>query len=173
MSWLIEDPSPVLYLTIVIQLILLVMLMQTRRVAVLAIMAVSLALLGGVYLIDFVVVTERETITLHVEDMVDAAEAGDKERLLSHVADGATALRNQINGLLKVAKIEEADIIAGPEIVMKDLTIPPSAEAHFRVRGKGRYATFTGQYVSQVTLHFDLVENRWKATQVDHDSPMR
>ena len=173
MTWFTEDPSPFLYLAIAVQVILLVMLMQTRRVAVIGIMGVVLALLGGVYLIDFLVTTEREKVTTVVVELVEAAEEGDKDRLLSHIADDATLLRSLASDLMKQAKIEQADVIAGPKVTINELTAPPSASAQFKVFARGRYYSVTAQRVVEIVLDFRRVDGVWKATKTDYKSPFQ
>ncbi len=171
MSWLIDDPSPLIYLTVFVQLVLLGALIRTRRVAVIGIMVGVFALLGVALFVDYLVVTDRELVAELVYEMAAAAEANDETRLLATMADDARDLRGDASRLLKMVKISEVDILAGPEVIVDELMSPPSATATFTAQGKGKSSQFAGRHIAKLTLHFDKIDDRWVATQSEQRLP--
>lgn len=171
MSWFIEDPSPLLYLTIVVQLVLLAALIHTRRVLVIGIMAAVLALLGGVYLIDYLVVTDREEVEAALDEIIVAVADNDQARVLKAIAPDASKLQGQATALMKIVKVESIGIVSGPQIVVNQLMSPPSATAEFSVMVRGKYGNFPGQQLVEVELQFDRIDDEWKATRASYESP--
>jgi hypothetical protein len=86
-SWLVEDPTPVYILLAVAVAVLAAAYWNTRKRAYLFGIAGVLLLAGAVWLIDFLVVTEREKLNATVASMGRALRALDTDRVFQHISE--------------------------------------------------------------------------------------
>jgi hypothetical protein len=86
-SWLVEDPTPVYVLLAVAALVLAAAYWNRRKRSYLFGIAGVLLLAGVVWLIDFLVVTERERLAATVKSMGQAVKAMDVDRVFQHISD--------------------------------------------------------------------------------------
>lgn len=130
MSSLVENPTWIIVLGIVIEGLLAIPLVSTRKPAIaLAMLGVLLVVLLGVWL-EWLIVTEKERVEATLYGAAETVEANDLDRLLNeYIASHAVVTRQYARVL------EEFDVSAAKisqlEIKVNDLTSPPSAEATF------------------------------------------
>jgi hypothetical protein len=86
-SWLAEDPTPVYILLAVAAVALAVAYWNTRKRAYLVGIGAVLLLAGVVWLIDFLVVTERERLVKTVNTMGRAVQALDVDGVFRHLSE--------------------------------------------------------------------------------------
>ncbi|REJ67489.1 MAG: hypothetical protein DWQ31_11170 [Planctomycetota bacterium] len=170
MNWLIEDPTALILLVVFVQLILLVVFFRTGRVVMLGWIGALLVLLGLVFLVDYLVVTDREAVALVLDEMVAAAEANDDARLLATISPRADGLDEDARGLLARVEIDWLQIIVGPKVIVNELTSPASATAEFTIQGEGRLNAgavggMRGRHVQPFVIHFERDGDRWLATR--------
>ncbi|MEK6247426.1 MAG: hypothetical protein N2C12_04555, partial [Planctomycetales bacterium] len=104
MSWLIEDPTVVVVVGILLIGILAVVLVKTGRAVMLLPMIIVLAIMGTCLLTDYMVVTERERIEEVIDNVIAALLNDDVPRATSHIAGKSLSLRNQVGFVLRLAK---------------------------------------------------------------------
>jgi LPXTG-motif cell wall-anchored protein len=86
-SWLVENPTPVYLILGAAALLSLVAWWITRKRKFLIGAGIAVILIGVVWLIDFLVVTDGERIVLNVKDMAAAVQAKDVDRIFKHVSE--------------------------------------------------------------------------------------
>jgi len=85
--WLVEDPTIVYVILGILGLGLGVMAWRTRKRKYGVAVGVVLLLICLVWLLDFLIVTDREQIQLNLQDMVLAAEQRNMDRLFTHISN--------------------------------------------------------------------------------------
>jgi ketosteroid isomerase-like protein len=137
MNLLLESYWPAILGGIIGEAILAVILLRTGRGVLLLPMAGVLVLaLADVALVRWVP-TERKMVAATLYDTAAALEANDLPRVLRHIAPEARPTRDQAEQVLGSAQIVELKIRC-LEIVINNLTSPPTAKATFNVIVTGR-----------------------------------
>jgi hypothetical protein len=131
MSWLFEDPWPVIWITLVVEALLAAALFNTQSKAVLAGMLGVLALAGGLLLVERLVVTETEEVEQTLHDVAEALETNDVAAVLTHLAPDAAEIRFAAQGLLPSVNITEAEVGSDLSVRINPLMNPPTATARF------------------------------------------
>jgi hypothetical protein len=80
-NWLAQNPIGAYFVCAALGLIFLVAFWTTRRAKFLAGVAGAVLLAGGVFLIDWLIETDQEQIERKLNEMADAVNRGDVERL--------------------------------------------------------------------------------------------
>jgi hypothetical protein len=81
MRWLLEDPTPIYWMLGVLAVALVFATFITKRLIYAGGVGVVLLLGGLAWLIDYLVVTDREAVAARCFELADAAEKGEVERL--------------------------------------------------------------------------------------------
>jgi len=89
MAWLFEDVTTVLTAGVLIEVLLAVVLFQTGRGVILAVMGGVFAVVVLLLAVEFAVVTPTEEVHATLFDAAAAAEADDVERFMSFIAPAA------------------------------------------------------------------------------------
>src|SRR5262245_66549345 len=96
MTWLTEDPTPILIAGGIALIVLLVALLKTGRGVVLMAMVGVALLMGLALLIDKLVVTDRESAADVIYQAAAAAEENKPEVVLSFISPSAPADRKSV-----------------------------------------------------------------------------
>ena len=88
MTWVTEEPLPILFVGVLIEGFLLIALLQTAQRALLYLMIVTGILFGGLLLVEFVVVTDAEEVEMTLDTMAADLERDD----LPVASDGSHGL---------------------------------------------------------------------------------
>ena len=167
MSWLFEDSTTLIVAGLLIEALVVVALIKSGRgVLVLAMIGVLIVIGLGVTIERFVV-TDHERIEATLNGVAAALEANDVDGVLSYIDPAATTMRSQVRSALAGAHITEARIY-DLEVEMREGADPPSAEARFTGRVKGRYRGETtggeGLLLRKFTVDFRRTGDRWLIT---------
>ncbi len=81
MSWLLEDPTPIYWMLGVLALALLCAVIVTKRLLYVGFAGLLLLLAGGVWLVDYLVLTDHEAVTEACHQLAEAAERADIDRI--------------------------------------------------------------------------------------------
>ncbi len=166
MTTLLENPLPIVFFGIVAEAVLGAALVSTRRGILLLPMAlVVVVVLAGVA-VERWVVTERERVEATLDGVVAALESNDLDRVLRYVAPEAGYTRARARFALSMIEITDAKI-NNLQIIVNELTSPPTAEASFN--GVVYYRDRTGQipyeyYSSPFTVELRKGEDCWLIT---------
>lgn len=128
---LFEDPTLLIVGGAILELLFLVTLIQTGRGAVMGGMLLVAAVVGAGWLVEWVVVTDREAIATSLDETARALEHNDLDEVLSHVASDAQDVRARLSSILPSVKIEEAKV-RDLEVQVQANTNPKTARAQLR-----------------------------------------
>ena len=165
MSWLLEDPTPTLVAVVLIVAVLTIALIKTGRGSFLLAIA-GVALLGGALLVlEWLVVTDRETVEETLSAAAKALEANDAQALSAYIA-AESPMRREVAQEMSRVTINKASW-SRLEVKFNRYTNPPSAVADFMGyinakdrRGEMPYENFAGRFVVQLRKEND----RWVMT---------
>jgi hypothetical protein len=163
MSIFLESPWPIISIGIVVELVLGIVLWCTGRGRVLWMMlgVLGFALLG--FLLQWLVVTDREAINNLLHDCAAAAKANDVERILAHVSPEAVELRTDIRQVLERAEVTLV-WISDLQLKVDRRANPPVANARFKVIAQGNDRKGQYPYKSHLckpSVDFRLQDDRW------------
>jgi hypothetical protein len=166
MTTLLEDPTPILVVGILVIAGLGIALLRTGR-GLLMILMLGVAILTGIgLLVERVVVTDRE----EVESVIDAAaasvRANDMAGVLAEIDPSASEARRLVQWAFKEATFEDAKV-THLDIRVIRTTSPPMAKAV--LKGYVRCRVKRLEYPYEVvpidgTLEFRLQNGRWMLT---------
>jgi hypothetical protein len=166
----LEDPTPIIVCGILIEAVLAVVFVQTRRAGVLYAMGGVLAVVLIGLVVERLVVTEQKRIKATLYGAAKAIERNDPAGLGSFVAKSAATLLQRATGYMGMVEFTSVSIsdlkIDKPNM----LTSPPTvqiaffATAHFN----GRRGDFPyNAYPSQFWATLVLEDGQWKIQSVE------
>lgn len=164
MNILWEDAWSILLAGLALSAVLLVLLVQTGRAVLLAIMLGVLSITGALLLVEWWVVTPTEQIRDVLYDAAEGVHRNDVNRVLQHIAPDAASLRREVHNRLSRAEILEARITSRPKVQFDQRGIAHEATARFfaRVRARDTRSSLPmRQYVGQFTVHLARDRGRW------------
>jgi hypothetical protein len=109
-SWLVENPTPVLTLGGIAAAAVLIAFFQSGRVVWLGWLAAVVLVVAALWGLERLVVTDREQIENAFYDAAAGLEAGRSDSVLAHVAPQATALRDEIAARMRGNRFDEVRI---------------------------------------------------------------
>jgi hypothetical protein len=177
MSWLVEDPTPTLVAIVLIEAVLAIALVKTGRGILLAVIA-AVGLLGaGLLVLEWVVVTDAETVADTLTAAAQALEANDPQAVQQFI-DPASPMRNRVASEMAHVTINKATFNR-LDVRFNRRTSPPTAEADFMgyINGRDRrgefpYENFAGRFIVRLRREGD----RWVMTDYemhDRSGPVR
>jgi hypothetical protein len=168
---LLEDPTPVIVVGILAEAVLAAVLVRTRRGFLLWPMAGVLALVVIGWVVERLVVTEKERVGEVLNGAARAVQANDRDRLATYIARSASdELRRDVSYL---DRWEFTGVtLRGMEITINELTSPPTAEAYFFAR-----AEFTDRrrdypypaYAANFTVELVREDGAWKIRSAEYE----
>lgn len=174
MTWITEDPWPLLVMGLTLQAMLLVAFFQTRRGLFLAGMLVAGLTSGGLFIAERMIVTEREEVELVLQEVADALVRDDRQGVLDRISPYATHVRAQAEGAMRIFRVTNAKIGNDLVITLNQLTSPPSATAIFlgRLDVESRLGGYQQPVVRRFTLTFSQEEDGWYIANYEHRGTM-
>ena len=168
MSWLFEDPTPVLVGIIVVEAILGAFYVSTLRKEFLWAILGMLVPLGGILLADALVVTDREAIQATISEGVAALEANDLERALKLVSPSAREVRQLASWAMAVIKFTSIHV-SDVQISINHLQEPPTAEVRFFAVCRYEFKQPTQEalydaYAGKFRVVFQKIDGKWLLT---------
>jgi hypothetical protein len=167
MTWIVEDPLPILLLGVAVEAVLIVVLFQSGRGAILLAMAAVGLLTATLLLVERLVVTDTERIETVLYQVAAALRDNDVDGVVECLAPSAADLRRSVLVRLANLHIVEARITSRPRIRINRLTNPPTATATFfgRVQIEGGMAAMTGgPFVGRVAVELEEMDDHWAIT---------
>jgi hypothetical protein len=137
MAIFLESPWPILSIGITVELVLAILLWRTGQGRVLWAMLGTLGVVLLGFLLQWLVVTDREAIDNLLHDCAAAAEANDIPRLLGHISPSAKDVQTDIQTVLGRVEVTMARII-DLKITVNRQVNPREAKASFTAIAKGR-----------------------------------
>jgi hypothetical protein len=148
MTWITDNPLPLLMLGFIGQVILGIILWQTGRgealLAMIVLAVVSLALL----IAELVIVSPTEEVTARLHEIAGVVATNDLNQILDCVVPEAIPLRSELSLRLRRVKIEEVWITAVPSISFETdvKTQRPTATAELIGRVKAKFLRDSSPY---------------------------
>jgi hypothetical protein len=174
MSHLFEDPTAAIVLGLMAELVLVVLLFKTGRGVVL-IPVVAVAVVAGIWILtERLVVTERERVEGVVEQMRAAFVTNEPDRVLALIAADAGPLRTRATAFFRTFHIHALKITDGPQIVVNEMTDPPTATIALLVRASGRPVAGAAAYdraLVRIDARLERQSGGWRFIEADHAAP--
>lgn len=166
MTTLLENPLPILFFAVITEAVLAAVLVSTRRTLLLVPMGIVAVLVLAGLALEWWVVAQREEVEATLNGVEAALESNDVDRVFQFVAPDASFTREQAEWALRLIEITDVKI-NNLEIVINDLTSPPTAEANFT--GVLYFHDLSGYllreyYASRFTVEFRKEADRWLIT---------
>ncbi len=163
MTWMLEEPWPILLVGVALEAILVVMWVQSRHLAMLVAMAGVLLLTVVMLAVEHFVVTPVEEVQGVIYATVAALEANDSQAVLARISPGATRVRAVVERRMPRIEITKARILGRLKIVINELTIPPSARASFQgmINGRAGADRHNITYFGRFTITLRREGDRW------------
>lgn len=164
MMWIVENPLPILLLGIAAEAVLVVVLFQSGRGAILLAMAAVAVVTAALLLVEWLVVTDTERIETVLYRAAAALRDNDVDGVLECLAPAAVDLRRSVAARLAHLEVAEARITSRPNIRLNRLTNPPAATGTFfgRVRVSGGFdGVVAGPFIGRVTVELERRDDQW------------
>ena len=168
MSEFLESPLPVLMLGLTAQIVLVVLLVATRRGAILYAMGGVLLLTGVGLLIERLVVTDQKRVKATLEAARLAVETNDAARLLACMSPSAKEIRQVVEHGMKTVRFSEARIRA-LKITFDRQRNPPTAKAQltgFAVFQSRNSDIPFDRYLSEFVIELQPIASQWRITDI-------
>jgi hypothetical protein len=164
MMWIVENPLPILLLGIAAEAVLVVVLFQSGRGAILLAMAAVAVVTAALLLVEWLVVTDTERIETVLYRAAAALRDNDVDGVIECLAPAAVKLRRSVAARLANLEVVEARITSRPNIRINRLTNPPAATGTFfgRVRVEGGFGgVVAGPFIGRVTVELEKRDDQW------------
>lgn len=164
MTWLFEDPRPVLAGAVAIELMLLVSLIKSGRAAVLGVMAAVGAAGVALVALEWLVETDREQLDRQLHHLAERLKADDIEEVLSAIEAGTPAYAQAERALQEFRVIEAR--ISGLEIKLRgDAQATADLFAHVQLRPR-RGTLDMDRTVRRMEIDWRRSGGRWAISAV-------
>ena len=148
MTWITDNPIPLLILGLIAQVILGVILWTTGRgwamVAMIVLAVTNVALLVA----EYVMISPTEEVTARLHEMANTLATNESDQVLECIVPEAAQLRNEIAMQLRRVKINEAVVTSQPiiEFATDANSQRPTATAQFFGRVKAKFLRDSSPY---------------------------
>jgi hypothetical protein len=172
MQTLLETPWPAIWIGVLLEVLLVVVLLNTRSGRVVAAMGIVSLVVLVMLLVEWLVVTDREAVQNTLAEIETALEANDAGRVLSHLAPESTGMRDAVERYMGRIEITEANVGGDLKITLNRATPRPSARTEFtgrisfEPRNPGELAPYRN-YVRKFTVYLEQRDDRWVVTNYD------
>jgi hypothetical protein len=164
MTWIVEDPLSILLLGVAAEAVLVVVLFQSGRGAILLAMAAVAVVTAALLLVEWLVVTDTERIETVLYRAAAALRDNDVDGVIECLAPEAASLRLSVAARLANLEVVEARITSRPNIRINRLTNPPAATGTFfgRVRVEGGFGgVAAGPFIGRITVELEKTDDQW------------
>ena len=168
MYWITEDPTLIISVGILGEVILAIILVKSGRAATLLPMLglLVLTLLG--VLIEWLVVTDAERVSDTIEAARQAVAANNVPEVLNHIAPDAAELRIQVSNVLPKLKVDDAKV-KNIKVTVNSKGHPPTARAEFIGNITVTGMNMTQQKVVRLfIIKFRQDGDKWLMTEAEH-----
>lgn len=180
MTWLFE-PSLTFWLMLVFLLLTAVLLaamwVATGRREPLWGAAGVVLLLPLLWLMERLVVTDREAIEATLHSIAADVKGNNRSAVMSHIGAGATSLRHRAEAEIPNYTFTDCKVNQIHRIEVNAADRPRSAEAEFNVYVSGSFKigneTFNGDFFRRIHLWMRREsDGQWRVENYDHSSPL-
>ncbi|MGE0607289.1 MAG: hypothetical protein AB7O62_09365 [Pirellulales bacterium] len=174
MTWLYEDPWPIVWIALPLLAMLGVGYYHSRHRGVLAAILTTLALSAAALVIERTVVTEREEIEQTLDAAALAVKQNDLPAVLAFIAPEALAMRSTVQAMLPTLDVADAKVTGNLQIEINSAGKERRATASFigRLtvnRPKAEGVFLHDNYVRPFTVQLRKEGNRWVMTSFSTD----
>jgi len=134
MSWLFEDSTPLLVVTVLAEILLIVSLLRTGKSGLLYVALVVAVIGGGCVAIEWLVETDGERVEQLISQTRRAVLSQDRKKVFALLAPDSSLLRSQATRSLSQFLVRDIKITDGPQIVVNRKTFPPTAAVELIAR---------------------------------------
>ena len=132
MTWLLEEPMVICFIGILLLVPLVVAFVQTGRLVVLFATMGVLVILIGLLVVEYVVVTEKESVEIALNEISFDLMSNDLDVVLRHVDPSATKIVQRAKTHLPRVEIHDVKITSRVEVTILRLRgMRPKATAKF------------------------------------------
>ncbi len=174
MDWILENPLPSVLIGGLTAAMLGSGWLRTGQKWLLYLTIAAVLLTVGAVVLERVVVTDREQITVALHEIADLVERNEIEAAFQYAYSGAPEVRDHARTELRQYRFHEIDIKRNLRIEVLPDHIPPKAIARFNVLvvlstrdGPIRILRFV-----EVTF-FKEEDGQWRVGAYSHDAPSR
>lgn len=171
MTWLLESPWPAIVVGALAEIALICIFFATGRVKLLIGMAAVAVLAGGMFLLQWWVVTDREQIRQNVFDAAKAVEQGDVDGVIKFISPSAKAVQDRARQV-SAMRLREVRVADDLKIDVRDDVEPKQA----RVSGicsVGVTGMMSGVVPVNVTLFMRKDGDHWLIYDAEHRVGLR
>lgn len=171
MSWLTENPWPLVILCGVVAAILLLVWASRRRLAILLAAGLSVLLGGAVYIVERSIITDSERIEQHVLELTDAFRRKEIPVAVEFFSQQAPDLRRLVQVAANLVTIREP--LRVTDLHVRMLSQNSRAISHFRANGTISVGTENvGHQASRWELTWQREADDWKVIEVERLNPI-
>jgi len=159
MTWLFENPIPLIVIGVVIGIVLLILVYQTGQPRWLYIFGGFVLLFGGLLVAEKLIVTPREKLLATIEDGAAAVRANDWTRAATFVAPSAQQTAQKLQTQAKRYTIRELSIL-NRVLKFDNDSNPTACDVGLLLKIAEAKSGYEGG--AQVSLHFVWFEKEGK-----------
>lgn len=175
MTWLFEDPLPIVVMGAVLVIGLGVGFVKTGRRTLAIAAAATVLLVAALIALERMVVTDREQVESTLFEIASSIERNEIDAALEHIAPDAPGVHHASSELRRV-EFREVDIKPNLEIEVFPERTPPTAEARFNVMvilSVPALRLTNERYPRYVEVTFRKEGDRWLVEDYQHFNPTR
>jgi hypothetical protein len=163
---------------LLVGLLLAAMWASTGRREPLWIAGVVLALLPVLWIVERLVVTDREAVEATLHRIAADVKSNNRAAVLAHIYSGAPSLKTRAEAEMPNYTFTECKINKLHRIDVNSNDQPPSAEAEFNVYVAGSFKvgnqTFDGEFPRYIALELRKEsDGQWRVENYTHADPLR
>ncbi len=176
MTWLFENPLPILIMGGLTLAIIAGGWFQTQRKELVIAFIAALVVFGGALVLERSIVTDGEQVELVIAQIAREAEANDAAALAKHFHSSAGDMRSQLSTEMAVFQVKKVSIKSNLKVIVDPRALPKRAVATFNVVATitDKTGTFKEQPIPRfVTANFELEDGQWRCIDYKHEDPQR
>jgi flagellar motor component MotA len=176
MTWLFENPVPVVGIGIVTLAILAGAVIHTGRRGWLAAMAAVGVILAAVLLVERLVVTETEEVEAMLHALARALERNDEATVLPYISSDSTQLRSEAKQQLAHVIVHSASIKRNLKVTIGSDRGAPLAKAEFNAVAviSDKHGVVAKQTIARYfVVHLRKEEGSWRVVRYEDLDPIK
>lgn len=176
MTWLFENPVPIIIMGGLTLAIIAGGWFQTQRKELVIAFLAALVVFGGLLVLERSVVTDGEQVEALIAQIAREAEANDAEALATHFHSSAAKYRDQLTTEMAVFQVQRISIKSNLKVAVDPQVRPKRAVATFNVTAtiSEKTGTIKEMVIPRfVTATFEMEDGQWRCIDYKHDEMQR